>query len=111
MSEINLNGDLNNVLQMPAIVTICMIIGQLIKTSTKNPVVITKIPMILALIGGGIGILYFVFLFLTLDQAESLNPISFLLSGIISGLSSVGVHQTAKQRNEAKSLPYDKEIE
>ncbi len=111
MLEVDLGCNWGETIPTTVIIAICVLIGKIIKSYVKNPDVITKIPLILAGLGGVLNVLYFVFNVLITGNPMMLNPISVLLTGLIAGWSSVGVHQTGKQLNEAKTYPYNQETE
>jgi len=111
MLEIDFGLGWGETIPTAAIIAICVFVGKIITTFVKNPDVITKIPLILAGLGGLLNVLYFVFNALITGDPMTLNPVSVFLTGLVAGWSSVGLHQTSKQLNEAKTLPYNKEIE
>jgi hypothetical protein len=111
MLEIDLGLNWGETIPATIIIAICVFVGKIIKSFVKNPDVITKIPLILAGLGGVLNVLYFVFNVLITGDPMTLNPVSVFLTGLMAGWSSVGVHQTGKQLSEAKTCPYNKEIE
>lgn len=84
---------------VPIIVVCCYIIGELYKLLFKNKKEVYKfIPIIMAFVGGVLGILIYI---TDKELIFNVNSIWIALGiGIISGISSTGTNQIIKQINK-----------
>lgn len=80
---------------IPCIVVICYLFAELLKVVTKkNEIVKRAIPVVVGLIGGGIGVLVFIYY---PAYIQTNNIFDSIAAGIISGLASTGSNQIIKQ--------------
>lgn len=81
--------------EVPIIIIICYIVGEIYKFAFRNKTELYKlIPILMAIVGGLIGILIFI------TNQESLlidNVWNAILIGIVSGESATGTNQIIKQ--------------
>lgn len=84
---------------VPIIVVCCYIIGELYKLLFKNKKEVYKfIPIIMAFVGGVLGILIYI---TDKELIFNVNSIWIALGiGIVSGISSTGTNQIIKQINK-----------
>ena len=81
--------------EIPAIATICFLIGMTVKAS---PIDDKWIPITCALFGGVLGVLSMI----AMPDFSASDPVTALAVGIASGLSATGVHQVYRQLVKAE---------